>query len=42
MSFAHKVVFSVMQRRGYLVTDQKAEFFHTLLLCSKADFPSAN
>ena len=27
MSFAHKVVLSVMQRRGYLVTDQKAEFF---------------
>ena len=24
------------------VTEQKAEFFHTLLVCSKADFRSAN
>ena len=42
MSFAPKVVVWVMQRRGYLVTEQKAEFFHTLLFCSKADFCSAN
>ena len=43
MSFAHKVVLSAMQRRGYLVTEQKADFFfHTLLFCSKADFRSAN
>ena len=26
----------------YVVTEQKAEFFHTLLFCSKADFRSAN
>ena len=26
----------------YVVTDQKAEFFHTLLFCSKADFRSTN
>ena len=31
-----------MQRRGYLVTEQKAEFFHNLLFCSKGDFRSAN
>jgi len=43
MSFAHKVVLWVMQRRSYLVTEQKAEFFfHTLLFCSKADFRSVN
>ena len=30
MSFAHKVVLWVMQRRGYLETEQKAEFFFTL------------
>ena len=27
MSFAHKVVLWVMQRRGYCKTEQKAEFF---------------
>ena len=42
MSFAHIVVLSVMQRRGYFVTERKAEFFHTLLFCGKADFRSAN
>ena len=26
----------------YVVTEQKTDFFHTLLLCSKADFRSAN
>ena len=26
----------------YVVTEQKEEFFHTLLFCSKADFRSAN
>ena len=26
----------------YVVTEQKAEFFHTLLFCSKADLRSAN
>ena len=30
MSFAHKVDLLVMQRQGYLVTEQKAEFFLTL------------
>ena len=29
MSFAHRVVLWVMQRRGYLVTEQKAESFCT-------------
>ena len=43
MTVAHKVVLWVMQRRGYLVTEQKAEFFfHNLFFCSKADFRSAN
>ena len=45
MSFAHKVVLWVMQRRGYCKTEQKAEFFfffHTLFFCSEADFRSAN
>ena len=27
---AHKVVLWVMQRQGYFVTEQKAEFFFTL------------
>ena len=27
MSFVHKVVLWMMQRRGYLVTEQKAEFY---------------
>ena len=31
-----------MQRLGYLVNEQKAEFFHTLLFCSKADFRLAS
>ena len=26
----------------YVVTEQKEEFFHSLLFCSKADFRSAN
>ena len=39
MSFAHKVVLWVMQRRGYCKTEQKAD---TLFFCSKADFRSAN
>ena len=44
MSFAHKVVLWVMQRRGYLVRLNKRPFFffHTLFFCSKADFRSAN
>ena len=43
MSFAHKVVLWVMQRRGYLVRLNKRQtFFHTLLFCGKADFRSAN
>ena len=46
MSFAHKVVLWVMQRRGYLVRLNKRPFFffffHTLFYCSKADFRSAN
>ena len=43
MSFAHKVVLWVMQRRGYLVRLNKGRtFFHTLLFSSKADFRSAN
>ena len=38
MSLAHKVVFWVMQRRGYLVRlNKRQNFFHTLLFCSKAD-----
>ena len=38
-----KVVLWVMQWQGYLVTEQKAEFFFTLhCFCSKADFRSAN
>ena len=39
MSFAHKVVLWVMQRRGYLVRLNKRQ---KLLFCSKADFGSAN
>ena len=36
MSFAHKVVLWVMQRRGYLVRlNKRQNFFHTLLFCSK-------
>ena len=42
MSFAHNFVLLVMQRRGYFVTEQKPEFFHSLLFCGKADFRSAN
>ena len=43
MSFAHKVVRWVMQRRGYLVRlNKRQNFSHTLLFCSKADFRSAN
>ena len=43
MSFAHKVLHWVMQRRGYLVRLNKGRIlFHTLLFCSKADFRSAN
>ena len=43
MSFAHKVVLWVMQRRGYLVSLKKGRiFFHTLFFCGKADFRSAN
>ena len=43
MSFSHKVVLWVMQRWGYLVRlNKRWDFFHTLLLCSKADFRSAN
>ena len=43
MSFAHKVVLWVMQQRGCLVRlNKRQSFFHTLLLCSKADFHSAN
>ena len=43
MSFTHKVVLWVMQRRGYLVTEQNAEFFFKLyLVCSKVDFCLAN
>ena len=43
MSFAHKVVLWVMQRRGYLVSLKKGRiFFHTLFFCRKADFRSAN
>ena len=43
MSFAHKVVLWVMQRRGYLVRLKKRKnFFDTLLFCSKGDFRSAN
>ena len=29
MSFAYKVVLRVMQRQGYLLTEQKAEFSFT-------------
>ena len=36
MSFTHKDVLWVMQRRVYRVTE------HTLLFCSNADFCSAN
>ena len=33
MSFAHKVGLWVMQRQGYRVTEQKAEFFsHFIVL----------
>ena len=43
MSFAHKVVLWVMQRRGYLVRlNKRKNFFDTLLFCSKGDFRSAN
>ena len=43
MSFAHNIVLWVMQRRGCLVRlNKRQNFFHTLLLCSKADFRSAN
>ena len=43
MSFAHKVVLWVMERRGYLVgLNKRQNFFHTVLFCSKADFRSAN
>ena len=42
MSFAHKADLSVMQWHSYLVTEQKAEFFSDFIVCSKADFPSAN
>ena len=43
MSFAHKVVLWVMQRRGYLVRlNKRQNFFHKLLFCRKADFLSAN
>ena len=43
MSFAHKVVLWVMQQLGCLVRlNKRQNFFHTLLLCSKADFRSAN
>ena len=43
MSFAHKFVLWVMQRRGYLVRlNKRKNFFHTLLFCSKGDFRSAN
>ena len=43
MSFAHKVVLWLMQRRGYLVGLKKSRIFSlTLLFCSKADFRSAN
>ena len=44
MSFAHKVVLWVMQRRGYFVRLNKRQnfFLHTLLFCSKAYFRSAN
>ena len=41
MSFAHKVVLWVIQRRGYLVRLNRI-FFHMLLFCSKADFRSVN
>ena len=43
MSFAHKVVLWVMQRRSYLVRLNKGRsFLHMLLFCSKADFRSTN
>ena len=42
MSFAHKVVLLVMQRRIYFATEQKAEFFSLFIVCGKADFRSAN
>ena len=47
MSFTHKLVLWVMQRRGYLVRlNKRPIFFFTrhswLLFCSKADFRSAN
>ena len=43
MSFAHKFVLWVMQRRGYLVRlNKRKNFFHTLLFCSKGHFRSAN
>ena len=43
MSFAHKFVLWVMQRRGYLVRlNKRKNFFDTLLFCSKGDFRSAN
>ena len=43
MSFDHKIVLWVMQRLGYLVIlNKRQNFFHTLLVCSKADFRSAN
>ena len=33
MSLAHKVVLRVMQRRGFLVTEQKADFLsHFIVL----------
>ena len=43
MSFAHKVVLWVMQRRGYDVRlNKRKNFFDTLLFCSKGDLRSAN
>ena len=43
MSFAHKVVLWVMQRRAYLARlNKRQNFFSHVIVCSKADFPSAN
>ena len=43
MSFAHKVVLWLMQRQGCFVRlDKRQNFSHTLLLCSRVDFHSAN
>ena len=42
MSFAHKVVLWMMQRRGYLgKTEQKAEFFFTRPKCTSQIWKSA-